>query len=883
MKLRNRMLAVLLTLAMVLSMLPVAFAAEQATVTLISPAGSKQVTVTVGGEYTFPAAEEYEGYQFSCWTTEPVKATDGSDVDYFYFEGETLQIDEDRTFYALYGYIDSVLDEPCFYWTDNLDDYTGEYALVGYDADFDAERFVYEYPLVMGETGEIVDVVNDLGATVDVDNAEFFTADTGIVFFFEKQSNGSYTIQNLKTEKYLSVSNNAMAFVSTPDSYSYWNIVLDAGNYEYIFNAKNSDLVLLYDYVDCQFALFDNSKTYLDDGYPADWFYVNMHARETAIYMFTTEIENGTVVDPTEPTEPKPTDPTEPTEPTEPEPLPEGYVAIYNVASSVVMTTESSVYNNKEQFLPAAATLNGDKLSVASDKVALFEMITDAEGNVSFRTEDGKYLEADGTNLRFVDAANENTLFVLEEAEGGYCLRLANYIYVDGNGNEKAQYIEYYASKEVFTVYSMGANLDLYVFDFYEVESVQEPTEPTEPTEPDQPEDPEETVKPIEGCVAIYNVANSKIMTTEANVYNNKEQLLPGDATLKDGKLSTTNANVAQFYMTTDAEGITTFQLSDGRYLEADGTNLRFVEAANENTQFVLEPTVGGYYIRLANYLHVDTSGNEKAQYIEYYTSKEVFTTFGMGKDYTMFVFDFYPLEGDTTPDEPKDCEHEWDEGVITVEPTCSTVGEITYTCALCGETKTEELEKLPCASGDFTDLNPEYWYHEGVDFMLNNGFMNGMGEGLFLPNASLNRAMVATVLYRIAGEPEVEGTTEFTDVPENAWYTKAVIWAQSKGIVTGYTDGTFQPNKSITRQEMALMLARYAKLNGIELTDGADLSVYPDADSVAAWAEEAVAWCVANGIINGVQSEGVSSLKPGNNATRAQFASIIMRYLTME
>ncbi|MBP3412074.1 MAG: hypothetical protein J6K89_02335, partial [Oscillospiraceae bacterium] len=545
MKLRNRMLAVLLTLAMVLSMLPVAFAAEQATVTLISPAGSKQVTVTVGGEYTFPAAEEYEGYQFSCWTTEPVKATDGSDVDYFYFEGETLQIDEDRTFYALYGYIDSVLDEPCFYWTDNLDDYTGEYALVGYDADFDAERFVYEYPLVMGETGEIVDVVNDLGATVDVDNAEFFTADTGIVFFFEKQSNGSYTIQNLKTEKYLSVSNNAMAFVSTPDSYSYWNIVLDAGNYEYIFNAKNSDLVLLYDYVDCQFALFDNSKTYLDDGYPADWFYVNMHARETAIYMFTTEIENGTVVDPTDPTEPKPTDPTEPTESTDPEPLPEGYVAIYNVASSVVMTTESNVYNSKEQLLPAAATLNGDKLSVASDKVALFEMITDAEGNVSFRTEDGKYLEADGTNLRFVDAANENTLFVLEEAEGGYCLRLANYIYVDGNGNEKAQYIEYYASKEVFTVYGMGANLDLYVFDFYEVEGVEAPTEPTEPTEPDQPEDPEETVKPIEGCVAIYNVANSKIMTTESNVYNNKEQLLPGDATLKDGKLSTTNANAA--------------------------------------------------------------------------------------------------------------------------------------------------------------------------------------------------------------------------------------------------------------------------------------------------------------------------------------------------
>jgi len=163
---------------------------------------------------------------------------------------------------------------------------------------------------------------------------------------------------------------------------------------------------------------------------------------------------------------------------------------------------------------------------------------------------------------------------------------------------------------------------------------------------------------------------------------------------------------------------------------------------------------------------------------------------------------------------------------------------------------------------------------------MLGRGLMNGMSSTEFRPNVTLNRAMVATVLYRLAGEPTVETESDFADVEAGAWYAKAVAWAQEDGIVTGYTDNTFRPFKEITRQEMAVMLARYAKNAGYVMDTETDLTAYPDADSVALWAEGAVIWAVENGLINGILSDGTSYLKPQNNATRAQFATIMSRFL---
>ena len=171
--------------------------------------------------------------------------------------------------------------------------------------------------------------------------------------------------------------------------------------------------------------------------------------------------------------------------------------------------------------------------------------------------------------------------------------------------------------------------------------------------------------------------------------------------------------------------------------------------------------------------------------------------------------------------------------------------------------------------------FNHGAWYHEGVDFMTANGYMNGTSDTTFAPNVETNRAMLATLLYRIAGEPSVEGLENpFTDVAEGTYYTNAVIWAADKGIVTGKTADTFAPTAAITRQEMVTMLWRYAGKPESE----ADLSAYTDADSVGNFAKAAMAWAVENGIISGMTA---TTLAPAGTATRAQIATVLMRYLS--
>ena len=176
--------------------------------------------------------------------------------------------------------------------------------------------------------------------------------------------------------------------------------------------------------------------------------------------------------------------------------------------------------------------------------------------------------------------------------------------------------------------------------------------------------------------------------------------------------------------------------------------------------------------------------------------------------------------------------------------------------------------------AGLFTDIAGNEWFFSAVEYAFNAGLLNGTARGVFEPDSTLTRAMVATVLYRAAGEPAVSGTSIFTDVEAGQWYTNAVIWAQANGIINGYEDNTFRPDNSITREEMAVMLARVAKLNGAEIAPEAAPN-FPDAEAVSDWATEAIAWCVENGIINGMNGE----LNPQGLATRAQFATIMMRY----
>ena len=191
-----------------------------------------------------------------------------------------------------------------------------------------------------------------------------------------------------------------------------------------------------------------------------------------------------------------------------------------------------------------------------------------------------------------------------------------------------------------------------------------------------------------------------------------------------------------------------------------------------------------------------------------------------------------------------------------------------------------EALKTAGCPSTNFTDVEENGWYHTGVDFMVKNGFMNGVADDAFDVDGNLTRAQLVTILYRIAGEPESTATNPFADVADGQWYTNAVIWAAENGIVKGVNTTTFAPNDQITREQIATILFRYAKAEKVE----GKLTGFPDAEKISDYAADAMAWAVEQGLINGIsESDGKTYLAPQETATRAQIAVILMRYLTAE
>lgn len=184
-----------------------------------------------------------------------------------------------------------------------------------------------------------------------------------------------------------------------------------------------------------------------------------------------------------------------------------------------------------------------------------------------------------------------------------------------------------------------------------------------------------------------------------------------------------------------------------------------------------------------------------------------------------------------------------------------------------------EALNNAVCPSAAFTDVEENVWYHDGIDFMVRNGYMNGVAADTFDVEGSLTRAQLVTILYRIAGEPETSAAIPFADVADGQWYTKAIVWAAENGIVKGVNETTFAPNDPITREQIAVILYRYAHE---ENTEDGKLTSFPDAKDISGYALEAMNWAVARGLING--SDG--KLLPQDTATRAQIAVILARYL---
>lgn len=175
-----------------------------------------------------------------------------------------------------------------------------------------------------------------------------------------------------------------------------------------------------------------------------------------------------------------------------------------------------------------------------------------------------------------------------------------------------------------------------------------------------------------------------------------------------------------------------------------------------------------------------------------------------------------------------------------------------------------------------FTDVT-NHWAYSAIKRVYTRGWMVGMDEKTFAPDQQLSRAMLAVILYAMAGEPAVTGEGPFTDVPAGCWYTDAIVWAAQNGIVCGFGDGTFRPNEAVTRAQAAVMLYGYAAFTGADVTARADLSAYSDAGQIPAWAMDAMQWANVRRLIVGRDS---SHLAPNGGATRAEMAAILSAYI---
>ena len=224
---------------------------------------------------------------------------------------------------------------------------------------------------------------------------------------------------------------------------------------------------------------------------------------------------------------------------------------------------------------------------------------------------------------------------------------------------------------------------------------------------------------------------------------------------------------------------------------------------------------------------------------------------------------------------------HAWDSGKVTKPATETEDGVKTFTCTRCGETKTEVIPATGVmdVTKMFTDVSHS-WADDGIRYCVTHQLMSGIGNDLFGPKLTTTRAQIVQILYNLEGEPKVSGTTPFTDLTQD-WYQDAVLWAYQTGVVAGTSSTTFEPDRPVTREQIAVILMEYmTRVLKLERTwTPADLSIFPDAGSVSDWAKDAMADAVALGLISGASNGGQTLLEPQGSATREQVATILMEF----
>ena len=224
---------------------------------------------------------------------------------------------------------------------------------------------------------------------------------------------------------------------------------------------------------------------------------------------------------------------------------------------------------------------------------------------------------------------------------------------------------------------------------------------------------------------------------------------------------------------------------------------------------------------------------------------------------------------------------HAWDNGKVTKPATETEDGVKTFTCTRCGETKTETIPATGVmdVTKMFTDVSHS-WADDGIQYCVTHQLMSGIGNNLFGPKLTTTRAQIVQILYNLEGEPKVSGKTPFTDLTQD-WYQDAVLWAYQTGVVAGTSSTTFEPDRPVTREQIAVILMEYVtRVLKLERTwTPADLSIFPDAGSVSDWAKDAMADAVALGLISGASNGGQTYLEPQGSATREQVATILMEF----
>ena len=192
-------------------------------------------------------------------------------------------------------------------------------------------------------------------------------------------------------------------------------------------------------------------------------------------------------------------------------------------------------------------------------------------------------------------------------------------------------------------------------------------------------------------------------------------------------------------------------------------------------------------------------------------------------------------------------------------------------------EEEPEETEEATEADIHFVDVIKGDWFYDAVCYAVEHGIMNGVSKDFFAPGMSFTREMLAVVLYHMEGRPEIEGVSSFADVSDGMWYTDAILWAKENGIVAGYDNGTYGVGDTITREQFAAILYRYASLKGYDITQvGMVAREFLDYEQISDYAKPAVSWAVNAGIISGM---GDGTLVPQGKTTRAEAATMLMHF----